>query len=904
MIIVMNREMLIPDTEQYIGTTYDTASENRVFRINRFSQRGVDLAELTFRLDLKYANSGTDTLILSKEVTDEFIFLTWEITSSQLQVPGTVKVGIRATDDEVTVKWSTFDAAFYVERHLNTPGNYTGDLTEIEQMEQDHQYFKSVVDELRSNLDYRQDAEAYAVGTRLGEDIPETDAAYHNNSKYYKEVSDHNRQTAEAYAKGTVDGVAVESGDTGYHDNSKYYSELAAASEQTATDTADAIVASRNQISTNATNIAAQTARIDNIVALEQGSTTGDAELQDIRVGEDGTTYNTAGTSVRAQIGDLKSHLSEVDVMTVQMAEVTGFTEGGYINTAGEIGSTVSMTVTSNGAYAYIVLPVKSGDSFVITGQGGGGSRLWAFLDNAYKLLSHDAANYNPQSNVAVSATADGFAIFNVYKSVTYSLKKEIVTSDVGEKANISYSILEDAVRKSANLLDPTSTESGAISSSGELIVNADYNRSADYVAVEHGATYTSRSVSAYALYDANKLFISRIETSSTSNAWTFTLPANCYYVKASSNVKTFSWWRLNKGSTLEDENYGVISLLDSVIVPNCAKADDKLLPIPNYYHVIGHQERMFLRSLSWASVDDYIYERVGSGTLSNGQFLDFSLINDARDTSTVLRRLSKTNPIKIIDTLSYNFKCTANNVKSGSSIKVMIIGDSTIGAGFIGAQFEKLCEDGGINLTYVGTRSTTAKDSTGANRTVALEGRSGWSTNDYCYNSSYDGISNPFYNNGFDFSYYITQTGASAPDWVFIELGINDKERAGDHTTAENLRTMVDSIHSYDSSIKIGVCLVIPPYLGDGKSADADYNHIFRLNQNNSLITEFKSDSNVYIVPTNAALDARYAFPTTITAEGDWITNEVTKPTDQTHPSPSGYYQLADMYYATVVCN
>jgi lysophospholipase L1-like esterase len=138
----------------------------------------------------------------------------------------------------------------------------------------------------------------------------------------------------------------------------------------------------------------------------------------------------------------------------------------------------------------------------------------------------------------------------------------------------------------------------------------------------------------------------------------------------------------------------------------------------------------------------------------------------------------------------------------------------------------------------------------------------------------------------------------------VFIELGINDKDRPGDHTTAENLRTMVNSIHAYSSSIKIGICLVIPPYLGDGKSADADYNHIFRLNQNDSLIAEFKNDSNVYIVPTNAALDARYAFPTTTTEEGDWMTNEVTKPTDQTHPSANGYYQLADMYYATLVCN
>lgn len=97
-------------------------------------------------------------------------------------------------------------------------------------------------------------------------------------------------------------------------ENAEAKSEQAIATEKRERVEADerAAAAIASEAAERAREIAVERARMDGFVKLKDGSTTGDAELQDVRVGVNGETYDSAGAAVRGQFNIEKRRIDGV----------------------------------------------------------------------------------------------------------------------------------------------------------------------------------------------------------------------------------------------------------------------------------------------------------------------------------------------------------------------------------------------------------------------------------------------------------------------------------------------------------------------------------------------------------------------------------------------------------------
>lgn len=220
----------------------------------------------------------------------------------------------------------------------------------------------------------------------------------------------------------TGDSVVPSEYESWYDALLEHISEYEIASDQIETNT-------RN-IATNTNDIAVLDGRVDELTTLPEGSTTGDAELTDIRVGADGTQYETAGEAVRTQIADVKSTLGLSDYHSLS---------DGYFNTDGSISSPSADAekYTSN----YIaVIGGETLEFYVTLNRTNWQWGRWIFYDKDKSVIGNGAESssyVNPMiATITVPENAEfirlSFRSYNNLKSLKLSRDTSIIESLLG----------------------------------------------------------------------------------------------------------------------------------------------------------------------------------------------------------------------------------------------------------------------------------------------------------------------------------------------------------------------------------------------------------------------------------------------------------------------------------------
>lgn len=105
----------------------------------------------------------------------------------------------------------------------------------------------------------------------------------------------------------------------------------------------------RTEMSSLDNEIAVERQRIDNLAHLSDGSTTGDAELADIRVGFNGKRYADAGSAVRGQVSDLNRNLTRYNAFNyLAYPDMSTKTESGLTYSCANGEFHVSGTASAN----------------------------------------------------------------------------------------------------------------------------------------------------------------------------------------------------------------------------------------------------------------------------------------------------------------------------------------------------------------------------------------------------------------------------------------------------------------------------------------------------------------------------------------------------------------------------
>lgn len=314
-------------------------------------------------------------------------------------------------------------------------------------------------------------------------------------------------------------------------------------------NTLDALKATKTELSTEEAErlaeIEVERQRINSFTTLAAGSTTGDAELIDARVGADGIVYANAGGAIRGQHTKLKENLTEID-------SLTEYAYSGGVNLHDET-KDISGYITSNGSITnsslwkttdYIEVKLNT---YLYTYTSSASSTIWyrAIFDANKNVLDYQAS---ASDNIRITQSTAKYIRISHENISGLRISEDCIDKTDGT-LRTKYRVLSDnasekitAITKNIgkNLLNmseitkgayPDSTRSGALHFSASWV-------STPYIEVESGETiyaskYNGSTLTGLSMwyccgYDSDKTFVSVL----ANGASNVEIPSGIKYIR------------------------------------------------------------------------------------------------------------------------------------------------------------------------------------------------------------------------------------------------------------------------------------------------------------------------------------------------------------------------------------